>query len=78
MEGNLDEVFIYIVLEYVLEYWFGGCVEKGFRWFMEDVYLCVDDLEEILGCWGVFYGVGIWVISVVYDLFIEVLCMYVL
>lgn len=42
----MDEVFVYIVLEYFLEYWFGGSVERGIRWFMEDVYLCVDDFEE--------------------------------
>lgn len=78
MEGNPDEVPIYIVPEYVPEYRSGGCAEKGLRRFMEDAHLCVDDLEETLGCRGAFYGVGIWVISVVHDLLIEALCMYAL
>ncbi|XP_024362353.1 probable protein phosphatase 2C 57 [Physcomitrium patens] len=57
MEGNPDEVPIYIVPEYVPEYRSGGCAEKGLRRFMEDAHLCVDDLEETLGCRGAFYGV---------------------
>lgn len=49
--------------EFISVFRSGSCSEKGPKQYMEDEYICVDDLEEHLGAsvnlpsHGAFYGV---------------------
>lgn len=51
------------VQEYLPEYRSGGYADQGLRRSMEDAHTCVDNLDDVLGERGAFYGVSKFVSS---------------